>query len=104
MIKQFVAGTTARSAAELVGVNRNTATLYFRKLREIIAEHLAAVAPDFLSAKIEVDENYFGGARKGKRDRGAVGKVPVFGLLKRGRRVYTVTIPQRSPRNLNAYH
>lgn len=93
LIRQFVAGTTARVAAELVGVNRNTATLYFRKLRELIAKHLAAEAPDFLSGEIEVDESYFGGARKGKRGRGAAGKVPVFGLLKRGGRVYAVTIP-----------
>ena len=43
--------------------------------------------------EIEVDESYFGGRRKGKRGRGAGGKVPVFGLLKRGGRVYTVMIP-----------
>jgi len=34
--------------------------------------------------EIEVDESYFGGWRKGKHGRGAAGKVPVFGLLKRG--------------------
>ena len=34
--------------------------------------------------EIEVDESYFGGRRKGKRGRGAAGKIPVFGLLKRG--------------------
>ncbi len=28
---------------------------------------------------IEVDESYFGGKRKGKRGRGAAGKIPVFG-------------------------
>ncbi len=37
-----------------------------------------------LSGEIEVDESYFGGVRKGKRGRGAAGKIPVFGLLKRG--------------------
>ena len=31
--------------------------------------------------EIEVDESYFGGKRKGKRGRGAAGKVPVFGLF-----------------------
>ena len=35
----------------------------------------------------------FGGKRKGKRGRGAAGKVAVFGLLKRGGRVYTAIIP-----------
>ena len=46
-----------------------------------------------MTGEIEVDESYFGGVRKGKRGRGAAGKVPVFGLLKRGGRVYAVTIP-----------
>jgi transposase len=36
---------------------------------------------------VEADEAYFGGKRKGKRGRGAAGKVPVFGILERGGRV-----------------
>ena len=32
---------------------------------------------------MEADEAYFGGRRKGKRGRGAAGKVPVFGILER---------------------
>ena len=43
--------------------------------------------------EIEADESYFGGARKGKRGRGAAGKVAVFGLLKRNGKVYTVAVP-----------
>ena len=96
---QFVAGVSARTAAELVGVNRNTAILFFHKLREIIADNMAKEVP-FLQGEIEVDESYFGGARKGKRGRGAAGKVPVFGLLKRGGRVYAVMIPDAKSRTL----
>jgi transposase len=92
LIRQFVAGVPARVAAELTGVNRNTATLFFHKLRELIADKLAEEAP-FLDGEVEVDESYFGGARKGKRGRGAAGKVPVFGLLKRGGKVHAVMIP-----------
>jgi transposase len=92
IIQHFVAGVTARTAAELLGLNRNTVTLYYRKCREVIAAHLAEEAP-FLSGEVEVDESYFGGVRKGKRGRGAAGKVPVFGLLKRGGKVHTVMIP-----------
>ena len=62
LIVQFVAGVPARTAAELVGVNRNTAILFFHKLREIIAENMAREAP-FLEGEVEVDESYFGGAR-----------------------------------------
>lgn len=46
-----------------------------------------------LYGEVEVDESYFGGARKGKRGRGVAGKVAVFGLLKRGDKVYTAIIP-----------
>lgn len=91
LLEQFVAGVSARTAADLVGVNRNTAILYFHKLRELIAKKLAEEAP-FLAGEVEVDESYFGGVRKGKRGRGAAGKVPVFGLLKRGGKVYAVMI------------
>jgi len=42
--------------------------------------------------KIELDESYFGGHRKGKRGRGAAGKVTVFGILKRKGKVYTVVV------------
>jgi transposase len=45
--------------------------------------------------KIELDESYFGGVRKGKRGRGAAGKVPVFGILKRGGHVYTQVIDDK---------
>jgi len=37
---------------------------------------------------------------KGKRGRGAAGKIPVFGLLKRGGRVYTAIIPDAKTRTL----
>jgi len=44
--------------------------------------------------QIEVDESYFGARRvRGKRGRGARGKVIVFGLLKRGDKVYTEIVP-----------
>jgi len=100
LIEHFVAGTTARCAADLVIVNRKTAAYYYHRLREIIAYKLAQESDDFLSGEIEVDESYFGGHRKGKRGRGAGGKVPVFGLLKRGGKVYTKVIPDAKANTL----
>ena len=99
LIEHFVAGTTARCAADLVGVNRNTAAYYFQRLRDIIADHIEQAAHEIFDGEIEVDESYFGGTRKGKRGRGAAGKVPVFGLLKRGGKVYTkiITMPAVLP-------
>lgn len=84
LIELFVAGTTARCASELIDVNRNTAAYYYQRLREIITHHLEQESLEIFDGEIEVDESYFGGIRKGKRGRGASGKVPVLGLLKRG--------------------
>jgi transposase len=82
---------TARSAADLARVNRKTAAYFFHRLRQIIARQLEDSLP--VEGLVEVDESYFGGVRKGKRGRGAAGKVPVFGILKRGGKVHTVMIP-----------
>ena len=91
LIELFISGSTARTAAALVGVHRNTAAYYFQRLRQLICQAVEDETPFF--GEIEVDESYFGGRRKGKRGRGAAGKVPVFGILKRGGRVYTKVIP-----------
>ena len=68
LVKYFVAGSTARAAALLTGVNRHTATLFFHKLRELIAQRLDEEASDLLVGEVEVDESYFGGYRKGIED------------------------------------
>jgi len=96
LVEHFVAGTTARTAASLCGVNRKTAALYFLRLREIIAYELEAETANMLGGEIEVDESYFGG----KRGRGAAGKIPVFGILKRGGKVYTKIIPDAASATL----
>lgn len=93
LIEHFVSGSTARCAACLVDVNKTTAAYYFHRLRALIAHHIEQEAYEAFGGEIEVDESYFGGTRKGKRGRGAGGKVPVFGVLKRGGRVYTQIIP-----------
>lgn len=87
LIEHFAAGTTARTAADLVGVNKDTAMLFYHKLRETITVQIATESP--FGGEVEIDESYFGGYRKGKRGRGAAGKTVVFGILKRGGRVYT---------------
>ncbi|MBK2035455.1 IS1595-like element ISFtu6 family transposase [Francisella tularensis subsp. novicida] len=91
LIELFIAGSTARTASELVSVNKTTASYYFHRLRLLIYQNSEYL--EMFAGEIEVDESYFGGTRKGKRGRGAGGKVPVFGLLKRNGKVYTVIIP-----------
>ena len=100
LIEHFIAGTTARTAASLVGVHRNSAAVYFHRLREVIAYELEAESEAMFGVEIEVDESYFGGRQKGKRGCGATGKIPVFGLLKRGGKVYTRVIPDAAGKTL----
>lgn len=97
LVEYFVAGATARAAGELVGVQPNTSIHFFMHLRQVIASKLPSYE---LCGEVEADESYFGGARKGKRGRGAAGKVAVFGLLKRGGKVYTAIIPNAKTETL----
>lgn len=98
LLELFVAQVTARTAADLTDVHRNTAALYYHKLRQCIAARMAEIEPEL--AVFECDESYFGGARKGKRGRGAAGKVCVFGILKRGGRVYALPVADATSKTL----
>ena len=91
LIELFVAGVTARTASKLVNVNKNIAAYYFHRLRLLI--YPTSLHLEMFEGEIEVDERYFGDARKGKRSRGAAGKIAVFRLLKRNGKVYTVVVP-----------
>jgi len=57
LIEQFVAGTPARTAAALVGVNKISATGFYHKLREIIYDQLLEEVGE-LAGEVEVDESY----------------------------------------------
>ena len=89
MIEHFVAETTARAAAELIGIQANTAVQRYQRLRQLIASKLPSYE---LSGEVEADKSYFGGVPKGKRSRSVAGKVAVFGFLKCGGKVYTAII------------
>ena len=92
LVEYFVAGATARTAAALVGIHRHSATLFYRRLRETIVEANQRRSAQ-LGGSVELDESYFGGVRKGFRGRSTTGKVPVFGILKRGGEVFAQMIP-----------
>ena len=100
LIEHFASGSTTRTAASLVGVNKSTAAFYFHRLREIIA--LESEDGPRCSARSKFNESCFGGHRKGKRGRGAGGKIPMFGLLKRGGKVYAKVIPVAKGKTLKA--
>ncbi|MBD5439170.1 MAG: IS1595 family transposase [Treponema sp.] len=86
---------TATAAARIAGVNRNTANSYYRRIRELVFEE------SLKEAGREFGESYFGARRvRGKRGRGAAGKTPVFGLLKRGEKVYVKVVESCSRESL----
>ena len=73
-------------------LSRPTVNRLFDRIRERIAQDCERCRP-FEQGEVELDESYFGALRvRGARSRGAAGKVPVFGLLKRGGQVYTQVV------------
>ena len=81
IIKLFELELSARKIAEQVDLSYPTVL----KALTVIRTAILANSPDhhLLNGEIELDESYFGGRRKGKRGRGALSKVPVFGILER---------------------
>ena len=96
----FSQDLTATKTAVLVAVNRNTVNSYFTELRTRVFEEAIKESKTELG-EFELDESYFGPKRiRGKRGRGAAGKTPVFGLLKRGGKVFTSIVPNCSRESL----
>ncbi|MBI1743556.1 IS1595 family transposase [Candidatus Acetothermia bacterium] len=100
LIRLFSLEVPANKAAREVGVNRHTAERVYTQIRLALVR--ACEREALLAGEVEVDESYFGGHRKGRRGRGAAGKVIVFGILKRNGRVYTRPVPDVSRRVLRA--
>lgn len=89
-MRSFIADIQSSKTALIVGVNRKTTDRYFNYFRELIQSSALKERHSVqLDNGIEADESYFGPRRvRGKRGRGARGKVIVFGLLKRNGKVY----------------
>ncbi|HBO38042.1 MAG TPA: IS1595 family transposase [Pasteurellaceae bacterium] len=92
LLEFFVLEVTARSAADILDIQSNSAILFYRKIREVICYYLAQEANEIFDGTVEPDESYFNGTLKGKRERGASGRVALFGILKRQGKVYTVVV------------
>ena len=95
VLRYFSADQTASMTAQFTGVSRNSVNRIYHKLRLRICELSSWNHPE--TGVFEVDESYFGARRvRGKRGRGAAGKTPVFGLLKRGGEVSVTVVPNCS--------
>jgi transposase len=91
IIKLFELELSVRKMAEQMSLAYNTVYNAVHTIRYAILTH-AKDASDLLDGEIELDESYFGGRRKGKRGRGAAGKVPVFGILERNGQVRVAVV------------
>jgi len=89
ILKYFSQDFDATKTSSLTGLSRKTINRLYHKFRVRIYQ-IEENQSDKINGEIEIDEAYFGAKRiRGKRGRGAKGKVPVIGLLKRNGKVYT---------------
>jgi transposase len=98
LVKYFALEVPASRAAKVMGINRHSAERVYQVIRCCLSRECELHSP--LGGEVECDESYFGGRRKGPRGRGAAGKVPVFGLLKRNGKVYTRIVEDVSRKTL----
>ena len=91
LLKEFSLDSTASETALRVSVNRKTVNRIFHLIRRRIV--VLCEEESKFSGEVEIDESYFGARRvRGKRGRGAKGKTPVIGILKRNGTVYSKPI------------
>ncbi len=100
MVKMFDLELSARKTAGQLTLPYYKIHKAFMVLRHAILCAADDVDEILMSGEIELDESYFGGKRKGKRGRGAAGKVPVFGILTRDGRAYVQVVPNVTRRTL----
>jgi len=92
---------SARKTARELGISYNSAYKRYMDFRFKMFKYLKYEF-ERLGGEIEIDESYFGGKRKGKRGRGAAGKVAVMGILERKGKIYTTVIPNAKAETLMA--
>jgi transposase len=99
IIKLFELEVSVRKMALQLGLSYRSVYAAVNAIQMAILSH-AEDAKSLLRGEIELDEAYFGGRRKGKRGRGAAGKVPVFGILERDGQVHVSVVPDVSAATL----
>ena len=99
ILRLFALDLTASDTARLTGISVRSINTLFLKLRQRLAAQCEQQTP--FDGVVELDESYFGAKRiRGKRGRGAGGKTIVFGVLKRGDKIYTEIVPDASKATL----
>ena len=90
ILEFFCQDLTALDTAKIIKVNPKTVDRYYNYFRKLIFKKQLNQVNKKFAGEVEIDEAYFGAKRvRGKRGRGAKGKIPVIGILKRNDTVYT---------------
>lgn len=90
ILRYFSLDFDASQTSFLTHLTRKTINRLYHKFRERIFSLVEDDEQGKINGEIEIDESYFGARRvRGKRGRGAKGKTPVVGLLKRNGKVFT---------------
>ena len=99
ILRYFSQDFPATTATNLSKKNRNTINRLYNLFRQRIVKISFKKSAEF--GEFELDESYFGAKRvRGKRGRGAAGKTPVFGILKRDGEVYVTIVNKCSKEQL----
>ena len=99
LLKCFALDLNAYETSELTGISHRSCKIIYAKMRLHIAKF--CIDNPVSSGEFELDESYFGAKRvRGKRGRGAAGKTPVFGLLKRDGNVHVEIVENCSKAQL----
>jgi len=97
-------GISSMQISEKLGITQKSAWLMGQKIREA----MGSKKKDYIfSGIVECDETYIGGKEHNKhrnkrfiKGRGAVGKIPVFGMVERNGRVKSVVVPSTTKSTL----
>jgi transposase len=89
-------GVSAMELMRQTGVTYKTAFRMNHQIRQLMLQP----ASGKFSGIVEADEAYIGGKRKGRTGRGAAGKTPVIGVLKRGGDINVKATPNVKSKSL----
>ena len=98
-LRCFALDLNAFETHKITNISHRTCKVIYKKLRVHIVKFCSSETAE--NGEFECDESYFGTRRiRGKRGRGAAGKTPVLGVLKRGGNVYVKIVENCSKASL----
>lgn len=103
LLEFFVLEVTARSAASMLGIQANTAILFYKKLRQIISYHTILDAVEIFGGLPELDEHYLEIDCCTEKNYSEIDKTIVFGIVKKEDKIYiTAQENPSNPHHLNS--